>query len=76
MYDEIRNLKNIATSIDKKWLHKHTRNEHEYHALMMALNTISQYTPVDWVGSVGERHAVEHNEQVEIPAGVGVGVIA
>ena len=65
MYDEINNLKNLATSMDKKWLFQHTRNEHEYHALMRALNTISQYTPVDWVGSVGERHVIEHVELVE-----------
>lgn len=65
MYNEINNLKKIATSIDKKWLHKHTRDENEYHALMRALNTISNYTPVDWVGSVGERHAVEHVELIE-----------
>lgn len=65
MYNEINNLKNIATSIDKKWLHRHTRDENEYHAFMRALNTISNYTPVDWVGSVGERRAIEHVELVE-----------
>lgn len=65
MYDEIRDLKNIASHVDKKWLFQHTRNENEYHALIRALNIISQYTPVDWVGSVGERHAVEHVELIE-----------
>lgn len=50
----------------KRWLFQHTRNEAEYKQVKRALDTLAQFTPVDWIGPTGDRVAVEQTERKRV----------